>query len=84
MDPSDPLPISQLRGQVTRGVYGKNTKSERNAVFLETGSERYILRRKKGPAYADKALDQYVGRTVSCDGFILGTTVLADSIKVVK
>jgi len=55
MDPSDPLPISQLRGQVTRGVYGKNTKSERIAMFLDTGAERYILRRKKGPAYADKA-----------------------------
>jgi len=84
MDSSEPVPIKQLRGQVTRGVYGKNTKSEREAIFIDTGSERYVLRRKTGPAYADKQLDQYVGRTVTCTGFLLGTTLLADAISVVE
>lgn len=84
MDPSEPVPIRQLRGHVTRGVYGKNTKSERAAVFIDTGTERYLLRRKTGPAYADKQLEQYIGRTVTCDGFILGTTLLADAIQVVE
>ncbi|MBC8038591.1 MAG: hypothetical protein H7X89_15390 [Rhizobiales bacterium] len=84
MDPSEPVPIRQLRGHVTRGIYGKNTKSERTAVFVDTGTKRYLLRRKTGPAYADKELDQYVGHTVMCDGFILGTSLLADSIRVVK
>jgi hypothetical protein len=84
MDSSEPVPIKQLRGQVTRGVYGKNTKSEREAVFVDTGAERYLLRRKAGPAYADKQLDQYIGRTVTCDGFLLGTTLLADTIHVVE
>jgi hypothetical protein len=84
MDPSEPVPIKQLRGQVTRGVYGKNTKSEREAIFIDTGRERYLLRRKTGPAYADKQLDQYVGRTVTCSGFLLGTTLLADAISVVE
>jgi hypothetical protein len=84
MDSSEPVPIKQLRGHVTRGVYGKNTKSEREAIFIETGTERYILRRKTGPAYADKQLDRYVGRTVMCDGFLLGTTLLADTISVME
>ena len=84
MDSSDPVPIKQLRGHVTRGVYGKNTKSEREAVFVDAGTERYLLRRKAGPAYGDKQLDQYIGRTVLCSGFLLGTTLLADTIRVVE
>lgn len=54
---SEPVPIKQLRGHVTRGVYGKNSKSERQAIFIESGTDRYMLRRKAGPAYADKQLD---------------------------
>ena len=84
MASSEPVPIKQLRGHVARGVYGKGTKSEREAIFIETGSARYLLRRKTGPAYADKELDQYVGRTVICSGFLLGTTLLADEISAVE
>ena len=80
MDPSEPVPVRDLRGRVTRGIYGKNTKSEREAVFVDTGSKRYLLRRKSGPAYGDKQLDRYVGHLVSCNGFLLGTTLLADTI----
>ncbi len=82
MDPSVPVPVKQLRGQVTRDTYGKGSKSERVAIFLETATKRYVLRRKTGPAYADKMLDKYVGRTVTCDGFLLGTTLLAETIRV--
>lgn len=83
MDSSDPVPIKRLRGQVTRGPYGKGSKSERDAVFVDTGARRYILRRKAGPAFADKQLDKYVGRMVICDGFLMGTTLLADTIDIV-
>ena len=84
MDSSEPVPIKQMRGHVTRGVYGKNSKSERQAIFIESGTERYILRRRTGPAYADKQLDQYVGRTIMCSGFLVGTTLLADEISVLE
>jgi len=84
MDPSEPIPVKELRGRVTRGIYGKNTKSERKAVFVDTGKERYLLRRKTGPAYGDKQLDRYVGRTVMCNGYLLGTTFLAEGIEEVE
>ena len=84
MDPSEPVPIKELRGRVTRGIYGKGTKSEREAVFVDTGKDRYLLRRKSGPAYGDKQLDRYVGHLVSCSGFLLGTTLLADAIQEVE
>jgi hypothetical protein len=81
MDPSEPVPVKEIRGRVTRGIYGKNTKSEREAVFLDTGKERYLLRRKSGPAYGDDQLDRYVGHSITCSGFVVGTTLLADAIR---
>jgi hypothetical protein len=82
-DSSSPEPVKNLRGKVTRGLYGKGTKSEHEAIFIEAESTRYILRRKTGPAFADKELDRYVGHEVECDGFIVGQTLLAERITVI-
>jgi hypothetical protein len=72
-----------LEGAVVRGPFGAGSKSEREAVWLETAEGRFVLRRKAGPTYDDHALDKYVGRRVQCDGFILGYTLLAERIRVV-
>jgi len=79
---SQPQPVKKLRGRVTRGPYGKGSKSEREAVFIETSDGRYLLRRKAGPVFADAELERYVGHTVECDGFLVGTTLLAERIDV--
>ena len=76
--------MEQLRGLVTRGPYAKGSKSQRRAVFLVTESGRYVLRRKTGPVFRDATLKRFVGHTVECDGFFVGTTLLADHIKVIK
>ena len=81
MDSSQPEPVKQLRGQVTRGSYGAGSKSERTAVFIDTERGRFLLRRKDGPAFADSALDRYVGSAVECDGFLVGTALLAERIE---
>jgi hypothetical protein len=80
-DSSRPEPVRKLRGQVTRGEYGKGSKSEREAVFIDTGGQRYLLRRKGGSAFADAELERYVGQTIECDGFLVGTTLLAETIR---
>lgn len=80
---AEPVRVEELRGRVTRGVHGRGTKSERQAVFVETAGDRYLLRRKTGPAYGDTELERYVGRTVACSGFLLGTTLLAETIETV-
>lgn len=69
MNGSQPTLVTNLRGLVSRGLYAQGSKSEREAVFLETDSGRYVLRRKTGPVYGDMELEQYVGRQVICDGF---------------
>jgi hypothetical protein len=41
-----------------------------------------VLRRKNGPSFGDRTLEKYVGKRVSCDGFTVGYTLLAEQIKV--
>jgi hypothetical protein len=77
------VPVKGLRGQVTREKYAAGSKSEQMAVVIRTAEGRYLLRRKSGPVFGDKALERFVGRTVACDGFLLPTTLLADDIKLV-
>jgi hypothetical protein len=83
-DPSQPVPVKKLRGKVSRGTYGKGSKSEREAVFVATEDGRFVLRRKGGPAFADPSLERYCGHEVECDGFLVGTTLLAERITVVR
>jgi hypothetical protein len=82
MNGSQPTPVKGLRGRVTRGPYAQGSKSEREAVFLETDKGRCVLRRKTGPAFGDAELEQYIGREVICDGFLVGTSLLAERITV--
>ena len=51
--------------------------------MIETSEGRYVLRRKNGPAFGDTELDRYVGHTIECDGFLVGTTLLAERITTV-
>lgn len=81
-DSSTPQPVLGLRGRVLRARYAKGSKSEREAVFIETDSGRYVLRRKTGPVFGDPELEQYVGHTAECDGFLVGATLLADAIRI--
>jgi hypothetical protein len=83
MSSTRPIRVTALRGRIAQGVYGKGSKSEHEAVFIETADARYILRQKTGSAFDVTELTQYIGHEVKCDGFIVGTTLLAERIEVV-
>lgn len=83
MSSSQPIRVTALRGHVTQGIYAKGTKSEREAIFIETEKNRYLFRRKKGPAFNDAQLKQYVGHMVECDGFLIDTTLLTERIEII-
>jgi hypothetical protein len=84
MSSTTPVRVTALRGRVLQGEYGKGSKSEREAVFIDTPGARYILRRKAGPVFGDTELTRYVGHEVECDGFVVGTTLLAERIETVE
>jgi hypothetical protein len=77
-----PQRVEGVTGTVVRGPFGTGSKSEREAVWLESAIGRFVLRRKDGPTFADRALEKYVGKRVECDGFIVGYTLLAERIAI--
>ena len=77
-----PQRVEGLTGVVSRGSFGRGSKSEREAVWLQAADRRLLLRRKGGPTFDDDALERYVGKRVRCDGFIVGYTLLAERIAV--
>ncbi|MFZ0328061.1 MAG: hypothetical protein WBP64_13170 [Nitrososphaeraceae archaeon] len=83
MSSARPIRVTAMRGRIKLGQYGTGSKSEREAVFIETADARYILRRKTGPVFNDTMLTEYVGHEVDCDGFLVGKTLLAERIEVV-
>jgi hypothetical protein len=83
-DETRPKRVDGLIGAVVRAPFGTGSKSEREAVWLETVDGRFVLRRKEGPAYDDRTLNRFVGKRVKCDGFITGYTLLAERIEILK
>jgi hypothetical protein len=83
-DDGKPQRIDGLIGSVVRGPFGMGSKSARTAVWLETSDRRLVLRRKDGPSHDDAVLTKYVGKRVKCDGFIVGYSLLAERIEVLR
>ena len=79
-----PGPVHNLRGRVVRKLLGKGTKSEREAVLLETQDGAFLLRKRGGPSFGDSSFDALVGGLVECEGTLLETTLLVDRIEVVS
>ena len=78
-----PQRVEGLRGTVRRGPLGEGSKSEREAIWLDTTQGRCVLRRQDGPTFGDTALDPWVGREVTCSGFIVDHVLLVERIEAV-
>ena len=76
---------SVFAGKVVRSLVAPGSKSERQAVVLEgpTGKQ-LILRRKGGNPFSDPELDKLVGCHVEAEGDVLGQTLIASTLSVVK
>jgi hypothetical protein len=55
-------------GKVTKKSLGKGSKSESEAIFLETGDKEFVLRRQGGNPFHDPELHKLVGKTIRCTG----------------
>jgi hypothetical protein len=58
----------QLSGRVTKKLFGKGSKSERQAVVLNTEAGQYVLRRRGGNPFHDPELEKLVGKTITANG----------------
>jgi hypothetical protein len=68
-----------FRGTVVKGPFARGSKSEREAVMLDTGSERLVLRQKGGNPFRDPELEALVGRRIEGRGQRTGYTLILDN-----
>jgi len=66
----------RLTGLVVKKPFGAGSKSEREAIMLETEECLYVLRRQGANPFHDPELEKLVGKTIEVEGKITGYTVL--------
>ena len=74
----------ELYGRVIKEPFAQGSKSERDAVMLDTGQGRYVLRREGGNPFADPTLDQLIGQTISGEGNLTGYTFIMSRWKILN
>ena len=68
-----------LEGQVVRKAFGTGSKSEREAVVLQTDAGAFVLRRQGGLAFGDPELERLVGKRIRATGTLTEYTFLMSS-----
>lgn len=75
----------RVRGTVVHRLFGKNSKSEHTAVYLETPSgDSYRLQRSGGNPFFDETLELLVGKTIEGSGTLRGKSLYLGSWKELK
>jgi hypothetical protein len=68
--------MTEFIGKVINKPFGKGSKSEYEAVFLETEHQEYVLRRLGGNPFYDEEIQRLVGKTIRCHGVVVDYTLL--------
>jgi hypothetical protein len=68
--------MAVFEGLVKHKLIGKGSKSERQAIVLETDEQEYVLRRQGANPFADMVLEKLIGKTISVVGIVHGYTLL--------
>jgi len=76
--------MAEFKGQVVKRPFAMGSKSEREALFLETKGDRYLLRQMGGNPYQDPELEKLVGKTIKAVGEIDDYMLLLSDWKVVE
>jgi hypothetical protein len=72
-----------VKGIVSRGTVDSGSRSEREAVVLNTlQGDTYVLRRLGSVAFGDNSMDGLIGKTIQTDGLAKGSTLIIRDWKV--
>ncbi|MCF2221506.1 hypothetical protein H9Q08_19760 [Chryseobacterium sp. PS-8] len=58
----------KLEGLVVEGRFGKESKSEHSAIYIDTGENKYRLKKLGGNPFYDETLHNLIGKKVSVEG----------------
>lgn len=73
-----------LSGKVIRKQFAAGSKSEHDAVFLDTGETSYKLKKAGGNPFYDASLEKLVGKKVSATGIINDYLFIVTEIKIIS
>jgi hypothetical protein len=71
----------QLSGKVVIKKTSLSSKSERNAVLLQTEDKSYVLRKMGGNPFKDTSLEIFAGKSITATGILDRNLFLAKEIK---
>ncbi len=66
--------MEEVSGQVVKAPFGTGSKSEHDAVYLNTDKGRFVLRRPGANAFSDPELETLVGKKIQGRGKVVGYT----------
>ena len=75
--------MQEFVGNVTKKPFGGGSKSEYDAVYLETEDKSYVLRRVGGNPFHDPELEKLVGKKIRCKGEASNYTLIMGDCNVV-
>jgi hypothetical protein len=68
--------MEEFSGKVIQEKFAAGSKSEHEAIFLESDKGRFVLRRQGGNPFFDPELEKLVGKTIRGRGVVTGYTLL--------
>ena len=74
----------ELTGKVIQKKFAEGSKSEHNAVYLETPEGSYQLRRLGGNPFSDPDLNKLVGKKINATGILKGLLFIAKNLTEIK
>jgi hypothetical protein len=74
----------KLRGRVTKKILYTGTKSEHEAITLNTMQGKFKLRRKGENAFMDETLINLEGKEIEGDGVLRGNQFIIDKWIIIK
>jgi hypothetical protein len=68
--------MDEISGQVVKARFAAGSKSDHEAVFLNSDKGRFVLRRTGGNPFFDPELEKLVGKSIRARGEVAGYTFL--------
>lgn len=78
-----PKGVRELRGKVVPGKFGAGSKSQHDAVYLESDEGSFVLRRIGANPFQDSGLDKYIGKKVVVTGIVEQYVLMVQEIKII-
>lgn len=76
--------LTEVSGEVVVKKFGKGSKSEHDAVYLETSGASYVLRKMGGNPFNDPGLQPFVGKQVKATGIVEDYIFFAKEIIIIS